>query len=197
MNSKEEALMKDYIALGVIGAAIGLALGGSVSIGGLFALISSDMGRTAAMGVVTGIFAYLPAAVIAGYLHFTWHKVENKMEGLTVGIMVFLAHLIITLFLTIGSTAIYGGNWGSTMQSWGISIVFALIFYIIGGFLSTIFDGLKMPMMGALKMQRAPSPVPPPPPGATATSTCPTCGGPLRYIQQYQRWYCDKEQKYV
>lgn len=27
--------------------------------------------------------------------------------------------------------------------------------------------------------------------------TCPTCGNPLRYVQQYQRWYCDKEQKYV
>jgi sporulation protein YlmC with PRC-barrel domain len=27
--------------------------------------------------------------------------------------------------------------------------------------------------------------------------TCPTCGGPLRYIQQYQRWYCDRDRKYV
>jgi hypothetical protein len=36
-----------------------------------------------------------------------------------------------------------------------------------------------------------------PPPSPAATPTCPTCGGPLRYIQQYQRWYCDKEQKYV
>jgi sporulation protein YlmC with PRC-barrel domain len=26
---------------------------------------------------------------------------------------------------------------------------------------------------------------------------CPTCGGPLTYIQQYQRWYCYKDQKYV
>lgn len=33
----------------------------------------------------------------------------------------------------------------------------------------------------------------PPPPA----STCPTCGASLRYIQQYQRWYCDREQKYV
>ena len=29
------------------------------------------------------------------------------------------------------------------------------------------------------------------------TPTCPTCGQPLTYIQQYQRWYCDREQKYV
>jgi sporulation protein YlmC with PRC-barrel domain len=27
--------------------------------------------------------------------------------------------------------------------------------------------------------------------------TCPTCGGPLTYIQQYQRWYCYKDKKYV
>lgn len=26
---------------------------------------------------------------------------------------------------------------------------------------------------------------------------CPSCKGPLSYIQQYQRWYCYKEQKYV
>jgi hypothetical protein len=36
------------------------------------------------------------------------------------------------------------------------------------------------------------TPVPPPP-----SPTCPTCGSPLSYIQQYQRWYCYKEQKYV
>jgi len=34
---------------------------------------------------------------------------------------------------------------------------------------------------------------------ATAPSSpvCPTCGQPLTYVQQYQRWYCDREQKYV
>jgi hypothetical protein len=32
---------------------------------------------------------------------------------------------------------------------------------------------------------------------SAATPSCPTCGSPLRFIQQYQRWYCDKEGKYV
>ncbi len=32
---------------------------------------------------------------------------------------------------------------------------------------------------------------------AAQTPVCPTCGGPLTYIQQYQRWYCYKDQKYV
>ena len=26
---------------------------------------------------------------------------------------------------------------------------------------------------------------------------CPTCGQPLAFIQQYQRWYCYNEKKYV
>jgi sporulation protein YlmC with PRC-barrel domain len=26
---------------------------------------------------------------------------------------------------------------------------------------------------------------------------CPTCGGKLTYIPQYQRWYCYKDKKYV
>jgi hypothetical protein len=43
----------------------------------------------------------------------------------------------------------------------------------------------------------SPQPTAPSLPPAPATTTCPTCGSPLRYIQQYQRWYCDKEQKYV
>ena len=45
---------------------------------------------------------------------------------------------------------------------------------------------------GPMPQVAAPAPSPTP-----ATPTCPTCGGPIRYIQQYQRWYCDKEQKYV
>ena len=29
------------------------------------------------------------------------------------------------------------------------------------------------------------------------TPVCPTCGNPLTYIPQYQRWYCYKDKKYV
>jgi hypothetical protein len=38
-------------------------------------------------------------------------------------------------------------------------------------------------------------PLPPPPP--TQTPLCPYCGNQIRYIPQYQRWYCDKEKRYV
>jgi hypothetical protein len=38
---------------------------------------------------------------------------------------------------------------------------------------------------------------PPPPPPPQQPPTCPTCGNPLTFIPQYQRWYCYREQKYV
>lgn len=31
----------------------------------------------------------------------------------------------------------------------------------------------------------------------SSQQTCQTCGGPLSYIQQYQRWYCYKCKKYI
>ena len=31
----------------------------------------------------------------------------------------------------------------------------------------------------------------------TQQQTCPTCGGALTWIPQYQRWYCYKDSKYV
>jgi sporulation protein YlmC with PRC-barrel domain len=34
-------------------------------------------------------------------------------------------------------------------------------------------------------------------PAQPAQPVCPICKGPLTYIQQYQRWYCYKDQKYV
>ncbi len=61
-----------------------------------------------------------------------------------------------------------------------------------------IYDEIVMlnRRMGGGPMPTA-APAAPVQPVAPATPTCPTCGSPLRYIQQYQRWYCDREQKYV
>jgi hypothetical protein len=199
MNAKEEGLLRDYISIGVIGFAIGTAIAsvGGYDVVALPGWYGIDWGRTAGQNVISGIFAYMPAAAIATYLSHKMNTTENKMEGLTVGLMVFIIHLFITLFMTIGRRAINGSNLGVGMQLWGFSLVFALIFYLLGGFLSIMLVGLRMPMPGIFRFQRTPSaPAPPPPPGM-AGQTCPTCGGPLRYIQQYQRWYCDKEQKYV
>jgi len=37
---------------------------------------------------------------------------------------------------------------------------------------------------------------PPPPPPPQAAQNCPTCGGSLTFIQQYNRWYCYNCKKY-
>ena len=34
-------------------------------------------------------------------------------------------------------------------------------------------------------------------PAQAAQPLCPTCSQPLTYVQQYQRWYCYNEKKYV
>jgi hypothetical protein len=201
MNEKTEASLIDYIVVGVLGFAIGQAIasvGGFQSLfsGSIFAGIGIDWGRTAASDIITGIFAFLPAGFVAGYLCYKQLKAEGSMAGFTGGFMSFMAYLVITLIVTLAQTGIWGGNFGTTMGLWAVLMVFALVFFLIGGFLAGLIHGMHMPMPSFLQFQfkRGP-PAPPPPLGAS--TTCPTCGGPLRYIEQYKRWYCDKENKYV
>jgi hypothetical protein len=47
----------------------------------------------------------------------------------------------------------------------------------------------------AKEIQNIISPPPPPPP--TADYTCPYCKQPLQWIPQYQRYWCEKEKKYI
>jgi len=201
MNEKTEASLIDYIVVGVIGFAIGQAI---ASVGGfqstfsgfLSAYVGIDWGRTAASDIITGIFAFLPAGFVAGYLCYKQLKAEGNMAGFTGGFMSFLAYLVITLIVTIAQTGIWGYSFGNTMGLWVVLMVFALVFFLIGGFLAGMIHGMYMPMPSFLQFQfKSGAPAPPPPPGAA--TTCPTCGGPLRYVEQYKRWYCDKEQKYV
>ena len=202
MNEKTEASLIDYIVVGVIGFAIGQAI---TSVGGFQSQFSGfistfagiDWGRTAASDIVTGIFAFLPAGFVAGYLCYKQLKAEGSRAGFTGGFMSFIVYFIITLIVTIAQTGIWGGNFGTTMGLWVVLMVFALIFFLAGGFLAGMMQGMQMPMPSFLQFQfkRGGPPAPPPPPGAP--TTCPTCGGPLRYVEQYKRWYCDKEKKYV
>ena len=85
----------------------------------------------------------------------------------------------------------------SSTRTWGTIIIILSIISginlltLIGGILARrwVATGAARPSVGA--------PPPPPPPPPSQTMVCPSCGGPLRYIEQYKRWYCDKEQKYV
>ena len=77
---------------------------------------------------------------------------------------------------------IFGSGW-SKNEDWVNAINSAIAATYSNQSISTTLSSLDIASI--------PPPPPPPPP------TCPTCGEPLSYIQQYQRWYCYKEKKYV
>jgi len=60
--------------------------------------------------------------------------------------------------------------------------------YINLGFIVTI---IAVASIGGLIIKKRKKTPPP------SVPTCPTCGQPLAYIQQYNRWYCSKCKKYV
>jgi len=194
MSIKEEGYLQDYIAAGLIGFAVGMAAAGSLAFFIYDNATISKWGEVIALGVVSGIFGFLPGGFVAGYLNFRIHKTDRKeMEGLAAGVMAFIVHFFITLFVFVTLAALSGAAAGTVMTAWALIFVWGLIFYPIGGYLSGMLENRPIPMPTFLKFQGAPPP-PPPPPGA---QVCPTCGGPLTYIEQYQRWYCYKCKKYA
>ncbi len=115
---------------------------------------------------------------------------------------IMVIYILGALVATIGSILLMVSGIGGTV----IAVILGIIMLIFGNLAWRILceywvvqfriyeeiAALNRHMGGASPQPTAPAPAPSP-----ATPTCPTCGGPLRYIQQYQRWYCDKEQKYV
>jgi hypothetical protein len=117
---------------------------------------------------------------------------------------IMVIYILGALVVTIGSIVLmaFGAGYGGA----AVGIILGIIMLIFGNLAWRILceywivqfriyeeiAALNRHMGGASPQPTAPSPPPSP-----ATPTCSTCGGPLRYIQQYQRWYCDKEQKYV
>jgi len=203
MSIKEEGYLQDYLVAGLLGFAVGMAVGGaalsmifSINLAAMVAGGGARWGETVALLFVAAIFGYLPGGFVAGYLNYRIHKTEGRpSEGLGAGFFAFLVHFVITLFVFITVAAMSGGGAGTVMGIWAISFAFAAFFYPIGGYLSGMIETRAIAMPGILKLEFAPAAPPiPPPPGA---QTCPTCGGSLTYIQQYQRWYCQKCRKYV
>jgi hypothetical protein len=124
----------------------------------------------------------------------------------------YFMYMIITSIILFAVTAISMALW----PPWGyvsgaIALVFGILILILSlGILSGQAWALKWSGYGNAQWARTsevreyfrlppiqPAYAAPAPPAAPAAPMCPTCGGTLRFIQQYQRWYCDKEQKYV
>ena len=91
-----------------------------------------------------------------------------------------------------------GGLWATPYLS---TVIDVIIIFPISAFVLRDFLG------GHFNFQRFFEPLPepppfypkiaPPPPPPQTVPTCPTCGQPLAYIQDYNRWYCSKCRRYT
>ncbi len=123
---------------------------------------------------------------------------------------IMIIYILGALVITIGSFIImfvdFNVAGAGVSLGGGVGIIIGIVMLIFGNLAWRILceywvvqfriyeeiATLNRRMGGPSTQPPAPSPAPSP-----ATPVCPSCGGPLRYIQQYQRWYCDKEQKYA
>jgi len=135
--------------------------------------------------------------------YFKFEKFITTGFIMVVYILGAIALTVISILLIIGSPNIIGVS--------SLGIILGVIFLILGNLFwrilceywivqFRIFTELveinKTLKGGHATVAAPPTPVQPVN-NPQAGQVCPTCGGPLIYVQQYQRWYCQREGKYV
>ena len=201
-----EGYLHDYLVASLLGVALGVAMmvpaslilsGGGVDIFGR--AVGPNWGAYIGGLAIAGIFGFVPGGLIAGYINFRLHQMGDNLEmaGLSAGFFTAFVFMILELVNTLTYAILNTGAAGTYFIGWALTTVFGFIFFTVGGYLSGMLERkpFAMPSIFDLSQMRRGAAAPPPPP--STAMTCPSCGGPLRYIQQYQKWYCDKEQKYV
>ncbi len=194
--ASREGYLHDYLIASFLGVAFGLIMASPAGI----SIAVGNWGPAIGALVIAGIFGFVPGGLIAGYINFRFHQMgENlEMSGLSAGFFAAFVFMVIDLIISLIGAIMNTAVAANIFIGWILSVVFAFIFFTLGGYLSGMLEKRPFAMPGIFNLSqiRRGAAAPPPPPGTTAM-TCPSCGGPLRYIQQYQKWYCDKEQKYV
>ncbi len=112
--------------------------------------------------------------------------------------------LIGIIFFGAGIAAIIGSQVNPLdINSYVSGIIGGIILMIIGyvimilGAMASFFKISSE--VTAEEVQRKVSQIMAPQPRAESVEppVCPSCGSPLRWIEEYQRWYCDQEEIYV
>lgn len=191
--SIREGYLHDYIAASLIGVVLGFIASQSA---GNF-IIFGRWGEYIAVLIVAGIFGFIPGGFAAGYLNFRFHQMGENMEmaGLSAGFFTAVVYTIISLFFSLVAAVMAQPLAGNVMIGWIIGVLFAFIFLSLGGYVSGYLERRPFAMPAIFNLSRI-SRAPPPPPVAAA-QMCPTCGRPMTFIQQYNRWYCEYEKKYA
>lgn len=185
-----EGNLHDYLAASLVGIAFAMSFYAPLLI------LAKGIGGIIGALFVAGIFGFVPGGFLSGYINFRLHQMGDnfEMSGLSAGFFTAFVYMILDLVMTL-VIAIFGDP-ATVFIAWVISVIFGFIFFSLGGYIAGMLERRPFAMPGIFNLSRIQrGPVTPPPP--SATTVCPTCGSPLRYIEQYQRWYCDKEQKYA
>lgn len=185
-----EGYLHDYLVAALIGIAFAVGITSPV------ARFIDNWGAFIGAIIIGSLVGFLPGGLVAGYLSFRFHQMGDDLEmrGLSVGFFTASVYAVLDLIITVMLAITNQVGASSFFIAWVISVVFAFIFFCLGGYVSGMLERRPLAMPPMFDISRISKP-PPPPPGTVMA--CPSCGGPLRYIQQYQRWYCDKERKYV
>jgi uncharacterized membrane protein len=187
---QREGYLHDYLAAAFIGMSIGMI----VSLPAASA--AGDWGKFIGALVVVSIFGFIPGGFVSGYINFRFHSMGDnaEMSGLTAGFFTAFVYTIIQLIISL-TYVIMGSKADIIFIAWILSVVFAFIFFSIGGYVSGMLERRPFAMPGIFSLSRIMrAPPPPPPPGAV--QMCPTCGQPMTFVQQYNRWYCTNCKKY-
>jgi hypothetical protein len=185
-----EGYLHDYLAASFIG----IAIAGVVSqpAGNLVGNWGAYIGAL----LVAGLFGFIPGGFLAGYINLRFHRVGENLEmaGLSAGFFTAVVYTIITFFMNLVYVIIASVIAGTLLIGWIIGVLFAFIFFSLGGYISGYLERRPFAMPTIFNLSRI-SRAPPPPPGGVA-QMCPTCGQPLTFVQQYNRWYCANCKKY-
>ncbi len=189
--SLREGYLHDYLAASLMGFLFGAIASG------IAGATKGNWPVFVALFVVGGIFLIIPGGFVAAYLNFRFHRMgENLgMEGLSTGFFTAFVYTVITFFLALTDVVADSKSAANIMVAWILGVLFAFMFYLLGGYLAGILEGRPFAMPGIFNLSRI-SRGPPPPPAA-AVQMCPTCGRPMTFVQQYNRWYCPNCKKYA
>jgi len=182
--------LHDYLAAAFIGMSFGMV----ASVPAAQAI--GDWGKYVAALVLVGIFGFTPGGFVSGYINFRFHRMGDnaEMSGLTAGFFTAFVYMIIELVISLASV-IMGQKADTVFIAWILAVVFAFIFFSMGGYLSGMLERRPFAMPGFFNLSRISRAPPPPPTGAV--QVCPTCGRPMTFVQQYNRWYCTNCKKYA
>jgi len=185
---------------GIFGFVLGTAVGG-VLVGLIAGILGAIVGSAlfvflakVGLGAVAGVFAY-----VLGFA-FT----DSQVAGLVLAVIAF-ALTVAFIETAIGIvTAIVGGLLVGIGLLWMDKFD---MYVVVIGMLAIMVFGAAVQLSGLKKEEErkrrvhtggtvvastVAAPVAPPVPGRF----CPRCGGQMRYVSQYNRYYCDRCQRY-